>query len=33
MRGALDSHVNEVHRFYHIPVSNTAYALIVLENS
>ena len=31
-RGALDGHVREVHRNYHIPISNTAAALLVLEN-
>jgi len=33
MRGALTGHVREVHRNYHIPISNTAAATIVLENS
>lgn len=33
MRGALDEHVRVVHRFYHVPVSNTAYGLLVLENA
>jgi protocatechuate 4,5-dioxygenase beta chain len=32
MRGALNDHVEEVHRFYHIPVSNTALGHIILEN-
>ena len=32
MRGALNAHVEEVHRFYHIPVSNTALGHIILEN-
>jgi protocatechuate 4,5-dioxygenase, beta chain len=32
MRGALDPEVHEVHRFYHVPVSNTALGHIVLEN-
>jgi protocatechuate 4,5-dioxygenase beta chain len=32
MRGALTGHVKEVHRNYHIPISNTAAATIVLEN-
>ncbi|MGF7135846.1 protocatechuate 4,5-dioxygenase beta chain [Paraburkholderia sp. EB58] len=32
MRGALDEHVKVVHRFYHVPASNTAYGLLVLEN-
>jgi protocatechuate 4,5-dioxygenase beta chain len=29
-RGALSGHVSEVHRNYHIPISNTAAALRVL---
>lgn len=33
MRGALDSAVRRVHRFYHVPASNTAYGLLVLENA
>jgi protocatechuate 4,5-dioxygenase beta chain len=32
MRGALLDHVSEVHRNYHIPISNTAAATLVLEN-
>ena len=32
MRGALNAHVTEVHRNYHIPISNTAAATVVLEN-
>ena len=32
MRGALDPEVAEVHRFHHIPVSNTALGHIILEN-
>jgi protocatechuate 4,5-dioxygenase, beta chain len=32
MRGALNAHVAEVHRNYHIPISNTAAATVVLEN-
>ncbi len=32
MRGALTGHVSEVHRNYHIPISNTAAATVVLEN-
>lgn len=32
MRGALDDKVNEVYRHYHVPVSNTAAGLIILEN-
>lgn len=33
MRGALNDEVKEVYRFYHIPVSATAYGAIILENS
>jgi len=33
MRGALDDEVKEVHRFYHVPASNTALGHIILENS
>jgi len=32
MRGALDSQVKEVHRFYHVPASNTAVGHLILEN-
>lgn len=32
MRGALTPVVRQVHRFYHVPASNTAYGLLVLEN-
>jgi protocatechuate 4,5-dioxygenase beta chain len=32
MRGALRAHVTEVHRNYHVPISNTAAATLVLEN-
>ncbi len=32
MRGALDDEVQEVHRFYHVPASNTAVGHIILEN-
>ena len=32
MRGALTGSVTEVHRNYHIPISNTAAATVVLEN-
>jgi protocatechuate 4,5-dioxygenase beta chain len=32
MRGALTGTANEVHRNYHIPISNTAAATLVLEN-
>jgi protocatechuate 4,5-dioxygenase beta chain len=33
MRGALSARVREVHRQYHIPVSNTAAGLLLLENA
>jgi protocatechuate 4,5-dioxygenase, beta chain len=32
MRGALSGAVKELHRNYHIPISNTAAATVVLEN-
>jgi protocatechuate 4,5-dioxygenase beta chain len=32
MRGALDPVVMEVHRFYHVPASNTAVGHLILEN-
>jgi len=32
MRGALDKHVRQVHRFYHVPASNTAVGHLILEN-
>ena len=32
MRGALNASVNQVHRHYHVPASNTAVGHIVLEN-
>jgi len=32
MRGALTGAVSEAHRNYHIPISNTAAATVVLEN-
>ena len=32
MRGALNDHVEEIYRFHHIPVSNTALGHIILEN-
>ena len=32
MRGALDDKVKPVHRFYHVPASNTAVGHLVLEN-
>ena len=33
MRGALDDKVNELHRFYHVPASNTAVGHMILENT
>jgi protocatechuate 4,5-dioxygenase beta chain len=33
MRGALTKRVKEVHRHYHVPVSNTAAGVMVLENA
>ncbi len=32
MRGALDAEVDEVHRFYHVPASNTALGHLILAN-
>ena len=32
MRGALNAQVEERHRFYHVPASNTAVGHIILEN-
>lgn len=32
MRGALDNEVQEVHRHYHVPASNTAVGHLILEN-
>ena len=32
MRGALDDDVEELHRFYHVPASNTAVGHIILKN-
>jgi len=32
MRGALNEHVAEVYRHYHVPASNTAAGLMILEN-
>ncbi len=32
MRGALDERVREIHRFYHVPASNTAVGHLILEN-
>jgi protocatechuate 4,5-dioxygenase beta chain len=33
MRGALDAKVRTVHRFYHVPASNTAVGHLILENA
>jgi protocatechuate 4,5-dioxygenase beta chain len=33
MRGALDARVRTVHRFYHVPASNTALGHLILENA
>ena len=33
MRGALHAQVREVHRFYHVPASNTAVGHMILENA
>ncbi len=33
MRGALDARVRPVHRFYHVPASNTAVGHLILENA
>ena len=33
MRGALDRRVRTVHRFYHVPASNTAVGHVILENA
>ncbi len=32
MRGALDDNVDTIHRFYHVPASNTAVGHLILEN-
>ena len=32
MRGAMDAKVKELHRFYHVPASNTALGHLILEN-
>ena len=32
MRGCLSTHVTEKHRNYHVPISNTAAAVMILEN-
>lgn len=31
MRGALSDNIEEVYRFYHVPVSNTAYGMIIFD--
>lgn len=33
MRGALDDSVDELHRFYHVPASNTAVGHLILDNT
>jgi len=33
MRGALNDKVRQLHRFYHVPASNTAVGHLILENS
>jgi aromatic ring-opening dioxygenase catalytic subunit (LigB family) len=33
MRGALDAQVRELHRFQHVPASNTAVGHLILENT
>ena len=33
MRGAMEKDVRQVHRFYHVPASNTAYGLLALEDA
>lgn len=33
MRGALDERVRQLHRFYHVPASNTAVGHLILENA
>jgi protocatechuate 4,5-dioxygenase beta chain len=33
MRGALNAKVKQVHRFYHVPASNTAVGHLILENT
>jgi len=32
MRGALNDDVTELHRHYHVPMSNTAFGHLILEN-
>lgn len=33
MRGALDARVKEIHRTYHVPISNSGFGHIILENA
>ena len=33
MRGALNANINELHRFYHVPASNTALGHVIYENT
>lgn len=33
MRGALDDDIEQLHRFYHVPASNTAIGHLILKNS
>jgi protocatechuate 4,5-dioxygenase beta chain len=33
MRGALNDNIEELHRFYHVPASNTAIGHLILKNS
>jgi protocatechuate 4,5-dioxygenase beta chain len=33
MRGALDDNIEQLHRFYHVPASNTAIGHLILKNS
>ena len=33
MRGALNTNIKELHRFYHVPVSNTALGHVIYENA
>jgi hypothetical protein len=33
MRGALQGRVTKLHESYHIPISNTASAMLLLENA
>ena len=33
MRGALHDKVSELHRFYHVPASNTAVGHLILDNT